>query len=532
MSPETGRPSSARRLPKEHLLTLAILLYALMIGTYFVLRYGGQWMETDSAGMIYYIEQMRRAGGLQSPERVYDHGFGYQALSLSVMAATGLSSQTLQTVVFPLLAVLGVGLAAFALYSQAARSRLVAALATLLLLLQPDLLFATMRGSHEKLDWPLMIVAVLLFYRSINQPVRTAWIYIGLCYMVVFAFATVNVFFASSFLIAIIASLVLGRAVSVFQRRRTSRSGSDLERLIYVGLSCGLLIFVIMFYIYPPAAGYLRIVQHATDRVGELLLGFERTGQPYASIGTAWLSQAVYLGLTAYTWLLIALSFVAWLYRGKQILWDVVDFHLARSLDWLLYAGFAIQVALGIAIDLSGALSANMQLRAFPGFVIWAALLLAHAIWQVFGSLWVSGWKRRLSLGLAGLAVACFAIAAVFKATNEPLVGNWWLFYTTSEDNALYWTNQHVGDAGIWTGVDSRVAAGFTAKHALNAEGSVRFSSFAISPYDRYMLSSSGERFRSLRMGIAVHSSWVWNHVYDNGEAFIAHKRPETPFQR
>ncbi|MBN1814160.1 MAG: hypothetical protein JXA14_20140 [Anaerolineae bacterium] len=531
MTLKTNESGVTKWPPGERLLLVLILTCTLMIGAYLVLRYRGQWMESDSGGMISYIASMQRTGELQGTTRVYTHGFTYQALSLYVMATTGLSSLTLQTIVFPPLAVVGLGLAAAALYTQVARSKRVALLSTLFLTLQPDLLFVTIRASHEKLDWPLTMVALLLFYRSIGRSPRTTWVYVGLFYLVVFAMASVNLFFASSFLVAIMVSLLLGQTVRMFRQRRRLGTQSDLSRLIYVSLSCGVVIFVFMVYVYPPALAYVKTLSHAWDRTSALVLGFQETAEPYASIPAAWVSRPVYLGLTAFTWVILAVSFLAWLWRGKQILFSRIEFDLARDLDWLLYAGFAVQVAMGVIVDLSGVLSSNMQLRILPGFVIWGVVFFTRAMWGVFEHPWLSGWKRRFAIGLIVIALTWFAVAAAFKATNEPVLGNWWLFYTQSEDAALLWSNEYIDTGPIWTAVDDRVRTGFRVQHLEDTQN-VGLDSFAIKFYDRYLLLSTAERFRRIRMGVGALVTWDWHSVYDNGEVSMAHRRPRTPYQR
>jgi hypothetical protein len=313
MNSQGSGSDSAQRLPRPRSFVMLVLLYALLIGGYFVLRYGGQWVEGDSAGMTRLIEIMREEGVLQPVQEFYAHGFGYQAVSVFVLTATGLSPQVLQTMVYPILAVIGLGLVSFAFFSQLVRSRQAAVLATLFLLLQPDLLFVTMRGSHEKLDWPLMIVALLLFYRSVDRPLLITVVHVGLFYLAVFALTTVNVFFASSFLVALILGLLLGQVVSVFLHRRLSRDPSGLGRLTYVSLSCGILLFTFMAYLYPVALADLRTMRSIWDQASTMALGFEAKAQPYDYIQVGWVSQPVYLGLTVFTWLLIALSFVAWL---------------------------------------------------------------------------------------------------------------------------------------------------------------------------------------------------------------------------
>ena len=531
MNPLGDRSGSIPRLSQPRLFAALVLLYALAVAGHFVLRYRGQWIEVDSAGMTRIIEVMRDQGVIRPTGPIYSHGFCYQVASLAILSATGLTLQTLQTTVYPFLATTGLGLTSLVFFTQVTRDRRAAVLATLFLFFQPDVLFVTLRGSHEKLVWPLMMLALTLFYRSVGRSLRAMVVYVGLFYLTVFALIATNVFFGSTFLVAIAFSLLLGLAAGTFLRRR-STSPTDLRRLTYVTLSCGVLLFISMAYVYPPALLALRTLRTIWDKTGVLLMGFEAEGQPYGYIQFGWVSSQVYLGLTAFTWLLIILSFAEWLWRGKQILERRENLGLHESLDWLLYAGFAIQVALSVIVDYAGVLSANMQLRVFPAFTVLAAGLLARAVWRVAASPWLRGWKRRVAIGLTGLAVVWFAMASVLKATNEPVFSNMWKFYSTSEDAATYWTDSHLSFANVWTGLDERLRVLFSFKYARDSHSQNRYGSHVFKFDDRYILFSERERLRGLRMGIAIPSVLDWNQVYDNGEVELAHKRPQTPYQR
>jgi hypothetical protein len=518
------------RFSQARLLVGLVLLYGLAVAGYSVLRYQGQWTDGDSAVITRMIEVVRDQGTIHPAGPAYPHGFDYQAASLVILSATGLSLQTLQATVYPFLAVAGLALTSLAFFSQVTRDRWIAALATLFLFLQPDLLFVTLRGSHEKLDWPLMMVALMLLYRSVGRPLRTMVVYVALFYLTVFAMITTNVFFASTFLVAVVFSLVLGLVVKAFLRRSPT-SPTDFRRLTYVGLSCGVLIFTFMAYVYPLALSNLRTLNTIADRVSAFLLSFEIKGQPYQSIPSAWVSPGVYLGLTAFTWFLIAASFAEWLRRGRQILGGREGLGLLENLDWLLYAGFAIQVGLSVIVDFAGVLSANMQLRVFPGFTVLAVVLLARAVGRVAASPWLRGWRRGAAIGLAGLAIAWFAVAAVFKATNEPLFSNKWVFYSSSEDTAVRWTEDHLHFANIWTGLDERIAAAFSFNYGRSQSGNV-YDIYAFKSQDRYVLFSEREHQRGLRMRIAMPSTLAWSRVYDSGDVYLYHKRPQTPYQR
>jgi len=139
---------------------VGLLAMAVVIGAYFILRYGGLWAESDTGVMTAAIRVVRDNGELapQAPG-VYVNGYGYQVISIAIMAFTGLSVEALQILVYPLLSAVLV-LPAWMLYRELTGSARIASLATLLLLLVPEHLFAILRGSHERLDRAFLLTAL------------------------------------------------------------------------------------------------------------------------------------------------------------------------------------------------------------------------------------------------------------------------------------------------------------------------------------------------------------------------------------
>lgn len=509
-------------------LFAGLRLYSLLVAGYFVLRYQGQWMENDTATITQAVQAMRAQGSLHPDGPVYQHGFGYQAVSLALLAVTGLAPQTLQTAVFPFLGALAVVLTSFLLFAAVTGERRAATLGVLLLLFQPDVLFVTLRGSHEKLTWPLMMLALALFYGSLRRPVGATAVYVGLFYLTVLALISTNVFFSSVFLVSLAFSLALGVALGRILPRR--KPGYPLgrvveaKRLLYLCASCAVLTFVFAAYVYPVALLNLRTLSSIVDRVGAFLLSFEIGGQPYEYIAFGWVSPQVYLALTAFTWLLLAASLAEWLRRGLAILEGREKFGLASSLDWLLYAGFALQVAVSILVDFSGVLSANLQLRLFPGFTVMAAGLLARGLWRALARPRVRGGLRWAALGAGGLATVWFALASALKATNEPALSNKWSFYSSAEAAALRWTGRDLQAAHLWSGIDERLAVVFLANESKPGSSQTVYEFGEFEAEQRYVLSSATERLRGARLKVSLPETTGWARVYDNGEVQLYHR--------
>jgi hypothetical protein len=512
------------------LLLAALVFYAVLIGGYWVARYSALWEDVDTGWLTRYIESVRSHATLVPPDRVYHNGMGFQALSVFVLEVTGIPLQALQSTVYPLISLVGLVLMAFAFYSQVTQDRRIAALAVLLLVFQADVLFVTLRGSHEKLDWPLLMMVLMLLWLSFRASSRARAMYVLLFYFGVFAMITSSVFFASSFLAAVCLSLLLGLVVLSLQRRRLVVS-ARLRRLVLVALSCSILVVLFMFYLYPVSIFYFRVLSSVVERTSILLLGFEPAGQPYARISVSWTRPQVYLGLTLFTWLLVVLSFLEWFRRGWQFL-SARRLGLPDDLDWLLYAGFAIQVAMAIVVDFSGALGANLQLRMIPAFTVLAVVVLARGIARIVAMPWFGGWTRRAVLGFGAVTVAWFGVAALLKATNEPLLSHNWTFYARSEEGAIRWVDDHLQSSNVWTGNHPRLAEAFCFLYASGSASHNEYDAVYFWPGTRYVLLSKQELLRATRAKTTLPSVLGWNRVYDNGDVYLYHRRPRTPFQR
>jgi hypothetical protein len=523
------RDRGSESLPAWAFLLLA---FALVAATVFVLRYDSLWIEQDTSGMTGLIENVRQQATLSpSSGKIYDHGFAYQAVTSFILNLTALPIRHLQSTIWPLLAAPALALAALAFFVQAAKDRRTAALAGLLLFFQGDLLFTILRGSHEKLDWPLTMVALMLLIRGSGRSLRSLMLHIFLFYLVVFAIMATNVFFASTFIVAIVLSLTLGVLVRALLHRRFALAG-DHRRLLYVALSCVLLLFVMAVYLYPPALRNLRALAGIAEQVSTVMLGFSPTDSPYGSIAYGWISRTAYLGLTLFTWLLIAGSFLEWLSWGRDILRGEKTAGIRENLVWLLYAGFAIQVAIGVAVDYAGVLGQNLQLRIFPGFTLMAVVLLAHLVRRILAACQGRGRSGRAVLALSVLLFGWFSIASVLKATNEPVLSNKWVFYSASEAEAMGWADGYLQSAYVWTAHDERLYGAGTFLRGGPSLNDNTFRGYRFAGYEKYVVFSERERMRGLRMGLPMPPVLEWNRAYDNGDVYLYHKRPQTPYQR
>jgi hypothetical protein len=521
-------PSGRGRLPAW--LWLGPALYMLVAGLYFVGRFGGFWSENDSATLTAAIRAFA-AGGRLVPDHglVYPNGYAYQALATFIMTLTGLDVTTLQQLVFPL-TVVAVVLPAWMLYRELTGSARAATLTTMLLFTQPEFLFVILRSSHEKFTRILMLLALYWLVRSLslhNRPGLFA-AHVALFYATTFALITSNNLLAHSFIVAVALALGLGW---LLEKRNASLAVPEMlivRRLTYAVVICLGLVYLFTFYAYQPAEHDLRVLQTAWERLSALFLDVQsRTLDSYSQVEAGWVNLPAYFLVSIANWVVLALSFGIWLRQGFAWLWrrEKPASPIAWVL-WLFYTAFAVQGALSVVADASGAIGTNLQHRIFPSFSMIAVALvggeLAHWRLPVVA--------RPVRLALA-LGVGMVGVLSILKATNEPLLSNKWTFYKPTELAALDWADAHLQGAQIWTEFDERLAVTYLIARGTSANKN-RFVNGALTPATRDILLTATTELRNSRIRRPLPLPPDALRVYDDGESQIYHLRPLTPYQR
>ena len=514
----------------ERILLCFLVMFGLCLAFYFTFRYGGTWIENDSAVLTGYITAMQREGDLTPDGATYQHGFLFQALSVLISDLSGITISSLQRLIFPFLSITILVISAWYFFNQATNDTRQTALAVLLLCLQGDVLFVIFRGSHEKLDWPLIMLSLGLLFNSYKQGGKKLIVCIALFYLLAFAQVSVNIFFATTFLTAILLSMVTGRLIQFIKSRRSVFSGAEAERLLYITLSVSIIAFLFISYIYPPALNNLHTMENIFQKLVSLLVNPALATRPYDYISIGWINNETYLSLSTFTWLLIFGSMGFWIKRGWRLINGQEPFRLKNQLDWLLYTGFAFQVGASMVIDLSGALGKNLQLRVFPGFTVVAVLILSKGLLGLLPIIkLIPVTRKALSLVMV-FFVAWLPVAAVLKASNEPILSNQWMIYSESEVEAVDWAIEHLEQAQIWTGIDNRIMHAFNIERGTSHDKIlVAFSNFE---NIRHVVLSQKEVLRATRIGFSLPPTFGWMTLYDNGEVQVFKKPPVTPFQK
>ncbi|MBM4429565.1 MAG: hypothetical protein FJ026_04350 [Chloroflexi bacterium] len=522
----------SQRHLKWFLLSL-VLLYATLAASYYVLRYAGQWTESDTAVLTLAITSVARDGTLVPAQHQYSLGFAYQAVSTFVIAATGLTVQQLQLLVYPIVAS-GLSLIAFAMYRALTEDTMAGALAAQLLFLQPDFLFVIFRGSHEKITWLAAMLAVLLLAKSfrVRQKFSAFVALVLLFYTAAAAVIASNAFFGSSFIAAITVSLLAysGQLWLARHRQASRVAQATTHRLTLIVASTMVVWFLIVFYVYPPATRILRDLQGTANRTAAVTTGLEPAYDPYAAVSRGWISQTAYLGLTLPTWVMAATSFAVWIHLGVGFM------RHRRSLDnppqllpWLLYAGFGVQLAISLILSYGGGMSANLQLRVFPAVMLFGIGLVGLGLVRV----WRAG---RVSVSLFAAALLILALwagaASLLKMTNDPSLSQNWTFWSVSEDRAVRWVERHLRGRSVWLGLEGVRLSAYAVGTGFGEDSRNSYDAGTVNLETRHLIVSSVDLDMSQQKRVPVPDIRGESRVYDNGDSKLYHKRPRTPYQR
>lgn len=524
--------AGGRRPVAPYLLLLAV--YTLLLAGYVSLRYAGRIVQDDATNLTLATQRVLAEATI-APPGGYPHGYAYQALNAFLSYLTGVSVETLQMFIQPLLIVLLIPIS-FAAYRSLTGQRRVAMLAALLLFLSPEFLFEATRSSHAKMTWLLALTMLFILARSLHPEQRAGGLapWVIAFYLAAFALITSNTFFASGYIFGI-AFAFTATLVLLALRRIAPDLGASMRRLSYVAASTWLLVFLFFFYLYPPARSSFNELRSVLDRLAVFLLSVEPAAgaDPYVYTQSTWLSLGVYLALTLFNWTILLLSFAVWLRQGWLLWLRRVEMPAHRLLLWLLYGSFGLLMAISVLVDLSGGLSVNLQLRIFPHFLLVGIPLASEGITALV--VWARGRgrpavARSVSAALTALLTLA-ALAALLKITNEPLLSNQWTFYAQEEKVAVQWTGDHVRNNQVWMGRDFRLP---TVARAYGdwLPPNIRIDRGGIPVSARYVLWSELSQQRADRMGAPLPDTRPSLQVYDAGGARLFYSRPQTPYQR
>ncbi len=521
-------------LPTNYVEFALVLLVTVLLAGYVFLRYSGTWsIGGDTTSFTWAIRLIIENGTLTADQaRTYPNGYGYQALVVFLHHVTGMPLNTLQ-IYGAAFFIIWLILPAWLLYRELIENNYGATIATVLLFAQPELLFGIMRGTHEKFTRGLMLLCLYLIIRSLrsqHRPTQFAGLVMAF-YCSTYAMIAFNNLMATSFIFAVGMSLILSWLMLSMLHRPPERHFIT-RRLSLVTVTCLVLSFIFIFYIYHPAQENLFLFKSTTEQTAALLLDVETTAtNPYVTLDTGWINQRVYMILSLSNWLLLILSALIWLSWSIRMVFAKQQWQSVRELYlWSFYGAFAFQGALSILVDVSGAIAGNLQHRLFPTFTMLAIPLIVRWFFE----------KRRsfskqspLWYPVISVSIGVLAILSLLKATNEPTLSNNWLFFRPTEMNAIEWADTKLENRTLWIGYDGRLTTAFAVNYgATRTRAFITHKGVNGSQTSRTVLISDVIHSHSARLSIPLPVDMDDFIVFDNGDTQIYHQRPHTFYER
>lgn len=526
----------AKTRESEPNLSLALLMtVALFYAAYFVLRFGGLWSENDTGVFSNITTRMLSAGSVLFTGQ-YVHGYAYPAWLGSLSLLTGLSVPVLSTVVTPFVGVVFLLFFAYLAYCQWLNTPWMAMMGVLLLFGAPDLLFGVLRGNHEKLTLLLSLAAFYALMRGIqsigNQHIGEYLAWALVLYLSVFTNATVNDYFASTFVAATSVALAVGTWL-MKRSRNEPRIHPAFRRLTLVVAASWLLIVWVMFFVFPPAGTDFQLLRHAITKLLSLFLTFHAGSNPYTLAKSQWANPTIVTLVAAFRWTISLASFFIWIAALWQVIVRKHRLSWSRILLIGLYGAFGLTIAVAIPVDFTGlGAGTNLEVRNFTFFVLFASPLLVWGMSEgPAGSLTRRLGAYRALVGiLAPAMLVGFIVIGLFKVTLDPIVSNQWMFYRPSEKQSVSFFWAHARDSSLWTGPDNRIrdiwnTLATTDPHNNSIVG------YAIHDRERDWLRSPVVIANTVAQGMAIPNYLAQDRVFDAGGAQIYHVRPLTMFQ-
>lgn len=526
---------------------MTVLSLGTAFGAYFVLRYLGYWSEQDTDVFVRIITDMQAFGNLESPG-AYTHGYAYPVWATTLADFTGLSVRSLLQLYTPLIGNLFLAVFGYACFRRLLASDRLGLIATSVLFLVPELVFTVSRGNHEKLTVSLTLLALLALVKSfLEWRVPGRWhVFVGwavVYYLCAFTLATLNVFFGSTFIVAV-TLMVFFTAIAVGLRpHKGARFRPLVKRLaLVVGINW-LLVMLVMWYVYPQTTGtYDVLFSTASERLSSLLFPTPTetessfsVSDPYAVGSTDWASLNAYRLVSSFRFILFLCSFSTWLVLLVGA-WRRLETLTVERLFLLgLYGSLGFVVGLAIPIDfLNLSAGTNLQVRIYTYFALLAAPTAAFGIERLTQVR--LPFPKTLLTGLMGLFFCLFGLLSLLKATLDPMVSNRWLFYHPSEVQAARFWDQQYNHSLLWMDVEGRLTyAYFTTYPEAYPDGTVTDNSFDYGAFrggGTFALHSAILRETAVAWQATPPYLWLEDRPYDNGEAQIYHRTPTTPFQQ
>lgn len=522
---------------------LWLLIVALLYGAFFVLRYGGLWIENDTGVFSNAADQLIRHGTIFYPHP-YPHGFAYTALLGGMSLLTGVGYNTMNTVVMPFIGIVLLVIPGYLAFSQMVSSPRVAAISAVILLTIPDLTFSAVRGTHEKLSMAFVCLGVYCLFKAFDawqadsRTGRAIWIAMFL--LIEFLNVATNDYFASTFTFALTLTVLFGWILLRFRRVDPGQTlAKTLTALSLVVAASWSIVFVTMFFVYPPARNDFVLLSGAIEKLSHLLATMQPSSDPYTAASSQWASSGTYQIMNLFRWFVILCSSAMWAIDLYKVVFR--RYRLDRGQFFLLsvYSAFALLVVVSVPVDFTGlAAGTNLEVRNFTYVILVGAPLVAQFIFMITHWPWTLPFshgrlsvRRPVRIAVVGV-MSMMIVVGFLKTTLDPLVSNNWLFYTANEKQALkfFWT--HNRQTTLWTGPDDRLAFYANARLVEVNPNRNTIIGYNLTQFTQEYLRSPVVVTSSLALHFTMPNYHSNDRVYDNGGSQIYFRRPVSRFMR
>jgi len=551
---------------------LLILLYGFLSHLYFSLRYSGLIADGDM-GMITKTIQAVKSQATIFTTYQYSSGFGFQVVVTFLSNITDLSIQKLLILPTGFLYVT----IAYPLFVELIRDKKIALLATLLLTLQPDLLFFTSRGSHERFIFFLALMTFFILIRliSLKRDDKKFVLYLALFYVTILSLTSFNKWFSA----AIIISIIFASMIGFFFSKLLGVSSLAYKKMSYIVIPCIPIYYSICSYIYPllwvsqknlisywknklialhPTlislgivtliiivslfllfiffkAPIIRALKNLIMRFSEkirsnksyrmgiyVVTGFGLLtyvfGLYILSISSDLsFSPFIWMFLMLFNWIIFPLSVI----MVFTIIWGFIRKKnlSSNSLHFLFsfYMSFFLLLLITIFLDrvIGTGVANNFELRIFPYFMFFAVALASMIILKWIHQLHTKRWQLTGEI-LFLILIIIWSINSLVKSTCDPSVSNRWIFYSKEEKIAMNWMESNLKKTTIWAGPLRRVRAAFRYNSNFDSLGNISFSNASNA---KYYLISDIARKRANKYKYSLPFIKNSNQIYDNDEA-------------
>lgn len=448
-----------KKIISNKLALLLICIYSLFSHMYFVLRFSGNWMEGDTSRMTKYAQVVQdQSTILPTGGVIYSNGPGHPATMTILSNLSGVSIPSLQAYILPLFGV-AITLMSYIAYLELTNSKKIALISAFLLTLQPDFLFTSSRGTHEKFSYLIVLLSIFFLSRSFSRKknIKEFMYYILLFYISILGMISYNFFFASTYVFAVTIAFIVGYLIS-----ETPMISTSLKRLTYTSATSTIFFFSYMFYLYPPSRHLFNVFDTLQEKMSVLLLATEQHVTPqYTYIFNTWVSFEVWLILTLFNWVIAPLSLAAWVYYVYGFFFRKMRITSSKIILLLFYLAFSTQLIITIVADRFGIFE-NLELRVFPVLMFFAVPLASISAMKIIDHFRLKNYSGKIIKTIFVALIIVFVVSSLLKSTNDPLVSNKWTFYTVQEKNGMEWVGVYYSDKLVWAGVDERLITVFT----------------------------------------------------------------------